>query len=196
MAHPEFHHIPLKPETPSVTIDKLARIAAPELGGMFKDGVQILGHEDNNVMFPDLKAALSDSRSTTVMLENLNGDPVGFSWAVDDELFRGVTPEEKTAYLYLSVIDPEYRGNHEVGPLVTSLMRELKNKGYKRLRRDVVIEPEKHEGYASKVLKHFLHDHQGSLIHEHDWEGYPGLGPQKSLEIDINKYLEEVDNQP
>ncbi len=194
MANPEFRHTPLQPQGDLRIVERLAAIAAPELGGMFAPGEPILGHNENNVMYPDLTTALSDPNSTTVILEDENGEPIGFSWAVDDEAFRGEHPEENTAYLYLSVITPEHRGNHAVGPLVATLMRELRNKGYKRLRRDVVREPDKPDGYASKVMKHF-EKYPDSILDSRPWEGYPGVGPQLDLMIDIDKYLEAVDSQ-
>ncbi|HSX19222.1 MAG TPA: GNAT family N-acetyltransferase [Candidatus Saccharimonadales bacterium] len=80
----------------------------------------------------------------------------------DWEAFRGREASTDTAYIYNTVLAPEYQGKGYVAQMYAGLDQALLSKGYKRIHRDSAVE----NGLAANILK----NNQGKIISnfEHD----------------------------
>lgn len=164
----------------------------PEIAGQIADIVRvtpvfsspeepILGATDEVVVAPNLDALLHDP-DTTLAVTTEGKKVTGFSVAVPVGRFDRTKEARSadTAYIYYTGIEPSLRGRGLVGPLMEKMYGLLRDKGYKRVERDAVLD----QGWADKVQRS---SPEGAIMSSHDHTTWEEVGPQRFFEMDLSK---------
>jgi len=150
----------------------------------FKLTDKILGNNNKVVVFDDYIAGLISPNSIVALLIE-EKKVIGFSFAIPIGKFDPKREDESgtTAYIYLTSIAPEKRGQKLVGPLVDFLFQELKRRGYQYVERDCLIE----NGYADIIRNHY--NKYDCIVKSYRHNKFPEIGPEEFFRINIASYL-------
>lgn len=181
--------ITINPNTSPKVFKSIQDITDAEFGDIFAD--KILGATDDVIIAPDLGSALVDEAASAVALVE-HDSVIGYSYAVDIAKFDPVRSVEqgKTAYLYLTVLDKNFRGKGKVGFLTDELFRNLLKKGYTHVERDCkTISKDGNEGYADNVQRHYS-DLPGAIEYiSEDRVRFEDVGPERLFRMNSAKSL-------
>lgn len=124
-----------------------------------------------------LEKDFRNPKNTILVLYNEGGLPIGITYAEPAAQIFSDLQDEKTAYVSLTLIDGDYRGNGLVWTMLEGLDEELRKRGYTHVLRDA----SSHDGYAERLCQHY-----GSRVENPDVAEHESVyGRQKRLLIQL-----------
>ncbi len=148
--------------------------------------------EGDIISYNSLEEAFLDPETVVTLLEDPETDKIiGYSWAMPMKKMDPRPDKPETAYVYQCVIEKDYRGNKLIEKIITPLLQELYQQGYKYAEADArnyLPEGEtRKKTYAKSAINEFEGTFRGKPYNHNQFS----IGEQIHGIINIEAYLKK-----